>query len=525
MVSTKFDAMVSTMINFDEGLKLRYYLNNVNRRGYGVVYASYTLNGKCVRVSTHVKVREAYWSNGMILIPTKGMRSERILHQRASERLEKLKIEVDEVFCSYLNNITDIETLQNDVRSKINPMSKQSIKPRSIVSILPQTVRETISNPKSQRSILIYVTKFEEFLKTKGLDDDIKTLNQKTIEAYRDWIYEVQASSTAKNNLSNLLTVIKNTEKKFDVNFNVKRDLVTKISDNRTSEEKQDNIYALTHDDIAKLERVEGLNEIESLVRDLFLIQCFTGVRYEDLTKILNTKKHTESNGVTYAIFKSSKTKIKHIIPLNDVNLYPNALALILKHSNLDSVVRNHIYNATLKRIAKKANLNTIISHSIERNGKVEVTEMKVYEKISSHWGRHSCITNLQRVFHMQPSDIKMISGHADEKLINSIYTNTTINDKISMISKGLQNGKQSNTNNENSIIDLTEGKQVLRYLGVEIEPNLTFENVVEKVREREGMLMETYGVKVSTLKELFNYALPIEKRKQALGTLLEVLK
>lgn len=491
-----------------------------------MIYCIFQVGEKRIRVSTNLKAKEEYWNKG-IVIPQNGMLSEKHIHKLVDAKLNEVKQNADEVFYNYLcANSTDEENLIKNIRYVINPMKKKA-QPQSIVSLLSQTVRDT-PNEKTQRSQLAYVRKFGEYLKERKLKDEINSLNQKNIEDYRDWIEKKLSSSTAKNNLTNLLTIIKKVERKYEVFFGIDKNRIEPIVDKRTREEKNKNYVALTKEDLEKLKSVDDLTENQSIVRDLFLLQCYTSVRHEDLEELLNTDNQKVIESITYCIFSSEKTKITYHIPLDNTDLFPETIELVRKYANAKSLPSRDTYNYNLKTIAKKAKLDTIFNFTSEKGGKKEVTQMKVYEAISSHWGRHTCITNLVRYYGMQPKDIKYISGHADETMITQTYINTTVEDNVRAISKALAKGKTKRVDEVTpskpnyGISGLDEAKSVMRYLGISFADEVTFEEALRLIGERQWEIIDNYGVSVDLFKALYNLGLPMSKRVDALREILQ---
>ena len=519
-----------------EGLKYAYYVPKFNLRGWGVVYARFYVGDTLIRISTKVKAKKSFWNNGIILYPSSAMMSDKIIMRNVDTYLTDLYNRVDKVYCDFLCNETETEslTLINNIKNVINPMrSAKARKPQSLISMLKQTVEVTTENAKTKISQDTYINSYAEFLKVNRYVDDIKTLNQRNVLEFRNWLVDNLASSTARNTLTNFITIIHKCELKYDVNFGISRSNIPKIEDKRTTEERRENVYALTNEDLDKLRNVK-LSKTKSIIRDLFLILCQTSVRIEDLPELLNPKNYQDKDGVTYAIFKAQKTDARYIIPLNDSRLYANTLELINKYVGL-SVPKTVSFNIHLKEIARQANLGTLITHTSDKGGKKIEKTIHVYDKISSHWGRHTFITNAIRYFKLSPDKIKHITSHTDTTMIENVYTNTTVQDNINILSTALgetsQKTSANNTNNSASksnnynIDGLEEAKSVMRYLRIGFDDNVTFENAIQQISMRQIQLIEDYGINIEILKNLFNLTLPMNRRVYALHNLLESLK
>ena len=534
---TDFLTEISAENNFDEGLRFTYYVPSFNRRDWGCVYVRFYVSNVIYRISTKIKVKRAFWNNGIINYPKDSLMSEKILMRKVDSYLLSLADRVDSVYCDYLRNETTIDklTLVNNIKNTINPMSRKTKRPQSLISMLKLTVSDSTKSysTSTSDSNRDYINKFAAFLKVRKLKDDISTLNQKTINDFRDWLVSSVAATTANNILTNFLRFIKDCERKFDVDFGIDKDRIQKIVDSRSSEEKRGNFYALTHEDIDKLANLQ-LTKTKARIRDLFLLQCFTSVRFADLPQLLDPKNRIEKNGIVYSTFLSKKTDTRYLIPLNDTELYPQTLEILNKYVELKKIPTN--YNTRVKEIAQEANLDYVINHTSNKGGKKTTKQMFVYEKISSHWGRHTFITNAQRYFGISPDKIRLITSHSDTNMIEKVYTNTTLGDNIDILHSALR--KQSeNTQSNNStettpseknnynIDGINEAKSVMRYLQIPFDDNITFEEAISEIATEQAKLIENYGVNIPTLKVLFNLTQPLSKRINALRSVLKSLE
>lgn len=170
--------------------------------------------------------------------------------------------------------------------------------------------------------------------------------------------------------------------------------------------EDVDNIY-LTKDELKKLYKHDfSKNPKLERVRDLFMIGCWTGLRYSDLQQITPDKINGD-----FIELKQKKTGKKVVIPI-----HPTVVEILEKYKGeLPKPISNQKYNEYLKEAAEKAEINDIFIKSESRNGLVVEKKNPKYELISSHTARRSFCTNAYKD-NIPTLAIMSISGHRTEK-------------------------------------------------------------------------------------------------------------
>lgn len=129
----------------------------------------------------------------------------------------------------------------------------------------------------------------------------------------------------------------------------------------------------------------ERENYLEN-ARDLFLVGCWTGLRYSDFSSLKDDDVKQD-----YIRVKMEKTSGRVAIPL-----HPMLKKIIAKYNGgLPRPISNQKLNNYIKTAAKKAGLDHEIT--VRKNvGGVDVEETKrFYELISSHTARRSFATNM----------------------------------------------------------------------------------------------------------------------------------
>lgn len=135
----------------------------------------------------------------------------------------------------------------------------------------------------------------------------------------------------------------------------------------------------ITEEELTRLAQFEPKSDTERLVRDQFLIGCYTGARHSDFIKF----DETNIVGDTLS-YVSQKTKIHAVVPLSNT-------ARKLLHEKEDRTITERGFNNCIRRICKKCGINSTVK--VFRAGRDCVGEK--WEFVSSHTARRSFATNL----------------------------------------------------------------------------------------------------------------------------------
>lgn len=170
--------------------------------------------------------------------------------------------------------------------------------------------------------------------------------------------------------------------------------------------EEAETIY-LNESELTKLyEHDFDKNPSLDRVRDLFLVGCWTGCRFSDISQIT---PQSIQDGMIH--IKQYKTGKKVIIPL-----HPVVTAILNKyHGSLPEAISNQKFNKSLKLIAEAAKLSEMTHKAITKGGIRVSTAYKKHELVTTHTARRSFATNLYKSGFPTIS-IMAITGHTTEK-------------------------------------------------------------------------------------------------------------
>jgi integrase len=170
-----------------------------------------------------------------------------------------------------------------------------------------------------------------------------------------------------------------------------------------------DSIY-LSEDEILTIYNLD-LSQHPHLIqsRDLFVVGCWVGLRYSDLSRI----KPEHINGNTLRI-RTKKTREDVVIPFHSI-----AATIFQKYSNsLPQGKANANFNYDLKDIGELAGLNNRVQkRSVSRN-ESQTEFVKKWQMITAHTARRSFATNCYKMG-VPTRSIMAITGHRTEKAFN----------------------------------------------------------------------------------------------------------
>ncbi|RCW38683.1 site-specific integrase [Marinilabilia salmonicolor] len=383
---------------------------------YVRVYHGRLLGQKC---STGINVHPNHWS-----VKNNKIKSAYDKNNKNAD-LTNLKRYIEDI----LENVRDYSTIPNGwLKQTVDNYFKGVPVQNKVENIVEQEttlydyISEFIANSKDQINLktgkkLSYRV-YRDYIRTFELLKDFagnKPLNWNDIDLnfYDRFIMYLQkinigttdepkyfSANTVGKFIKNLKIFLnKATEDGINTNLKYKSHKFVKIS------VQSDNIY-LTTDDLKKIEDLDLSNfKGKEKVRDLFLIGCWTGLRFGDLS---NIRPENIKDGFIYV--EQSKTGDRVVIPV-----HPVVTSILDRYDGqLPPAISNQKTNDALKVIAKKAEINEPITISSISGGVKHSRTYQKWELVSSHTARRSFATNLYKAGFPSQSIMK-ITGHKSE--------------------------------------------------------------------------------------------------------------
>jgi integrase len=142
-------------------------------------------------------------------------------------------------------------------------------------------------------------------------------------------------------------------------------------------------------------------------VRDMFIIGCYTGLRFSD---IISIKPEHINDGMIE--ITQLKTKERVAIPITK-----EVERILTKYNNSLHKISNQKFNDYLYEVVKKCEgLKLEVSKKSIQGGKQIVMKNPKYEFVTSHTARRSFATNEYMNKGLSVRDIMAITGHKTEK-------------------------------------------------------------------------------------------------------------
>jgi site-specific recombinase XerD len=174
----------------------------------------------------------------------------------------------------------------------------------------------------------------------------------------------------------------------------------------RIYKEDVETIY-LTENELKTISAL-SLSPSDEQVRDAFLISCYTGMRYSDISR-LDANKHINFNENMITII-TQKTNNRVIVPLK-----PMVRSILEKYDNqMPKVQTNQSTNRVLKSICQRAGLTEPVALMVTSGGIRQEETYPKYKLVTSHTARRSFATNAFKSG-MPSISIMQITGHRTE--------------------------------------------------------------------------------------------------------------
>ena len=176
----------------------------------------------------------------------------------------------------------------------------------------------------------------------------------------------------------------------------------------------QKKIIFLTWEELTKLREFEIPPAKQSLdrVRDVFLFQCFTGLRYSDVYNLRSSDIKEDHIEVT-----TIKTSDSLVIELNKHSkaILEKYQDVVFEHDKALPVITNQKMNEYLKELAELAGINEPIRQTYYKgNERIDEVTPK-YALLGTHAGRRTFICNALALG-IPPQVVMKWTGHSDYK-------------------------------------------------------------------------------------------------------------
>jgi len=382
--------------------RANFFLKEPKSKDKTLVYLVFNYNNKRLKYSTGEKINPANWNDeeqrakGTKKFPE---------YPEFNSRLTSIEA------CSY----NAYRKILNDGNIPTNALLKKE---------LDKTVR--LGEKEKEYDLFSFIAKYIEDCKSIKANATIKAYNT-TLTRLKDYRTEKKKNFSFEeidlefyNSFVSYLTDEDYSQNTIGKHIKVLKTFLNEATDrgiNKTIEykkrkfkrpvEEPDKIYL----NVEELDSIYNLNLSKDKqlddVRDLFIIGCFTGLRFSDFSQ-LTQDNILDGNKIK---IRTGKTNETVIIPLHKY-----VKSILKKNKNeMPKALSNPKMNLNLKHLGTLAKINDTVETSITKGGVLVKKPFKKYQLIGTHTARRSFATNLY-LAGIPSITIMKITGHQTEK-------------------------------------------------------------------------------------------------------------
>ena len=397
---------------------VNFYLKDKKSTVKTGIMLFFSYNGTRNKICTVESIEPKFWDNNKQRAKqTKAFK----VYPEFNTRLQKIEEKAIDVYRTYLNNNEQQQTSE---------------------TLIKDLIKEAINNTPRKRAnlnydLLSYTKQFILDSQTgKRLNDKGKPLAYNTTKVYgifksnlvlykkdtgRSLSFEYVEDDFYPNFMDWMLSVKKYSTNTIYKQVRTLKLIVNSAADNgiTTNRLLGNRFKAITEETEAPYLSEQELKLIYDLdlsnksyldrARDLFLVGCWTGLRYSDFSTI--KKSYISEKFITIPTRKTGKEVVIPILPV--------VKAILEKYkgkteNSLPPPISNQKTNEFLKIIAEEAQINEMIIKSITKGGKVVTIKQPKFNFVTCHTARRSFATNMY-LRKVSPITIMAITGHVTE--------------------------------------------------------------------------------------------------------------
>jgi len=384
---------------------VNFYLKGNDKQSLSpsLLFLSFFYEGKRMRVSTQEKLFARNWNQ-----KEQRVRRTEEGYAELNERLDKLSSDYQKAY-RLLKSI-DKKITHETIREKIDSLNNRVNKDnKTLMGFINEFIElaafkvkpGTIKSYKTTRSVLLKLQSH----RNRRIDfDSIDLSFHDELNKYLSKNLSYSGNTIGKHVKNIKVFMNEASERGLNNNYEyLKKGF-------RVFKEDIDHIY-LSEEEILKLYELDLSSHIRiGYARDLFIVGCYTGLRFSDFSQI---KKENIRDGMIS--IRTQKTNELVTIPV-----HPMVEDIMKKYkgkfsNSLPPAFENQVMNSYLKEIGEKAKFNENVFIKKTIGGKKVEQTFKKWQIITTHTARRSFATNLF-LQEFPAISIMKITGHRSEK-------------------------------------------------------------------------------------------------------------
>jgi integrase len=382
--------------------EINFWLKEPKKKGETLVYMVINYKNKRLKYSTGEKINPAFWNSADQRAKETKKYAE---YPEFNARLASLKSTAQTTYRKILND--GLEPNNDLIKAELDRVVRftDSGGKMTLIQFIDRYIEE--SKPIKARGTIAAYSRTKDHLLSFSKEENKKVDFQDIdLEFYNSFIGYLTKKDYSQNTIGKQIKVLKTflneaTERGLNTTLEYKKRRF------KRPVEEPDKIY-LNLEELGRLKNLD-LSRDKQLdeVRDLFIIGCFTGLRFSDFSQ-LKPENIVDGNKIR---IRTGKTNEMVVIPMHKY------IRDILRKYNgrLPNALSNPKMNLNLKHLGGVAKINEPTETSITKGGKLVKETKEKFKLIGTHTARRSFATNLY-LQGIPAITIMKITGHKTEK-------------------------------------------------------------------------------------------------------------
>jgi integrase len=365
-----------------------------------LIYLIYRFNNQKLKYSTSEKVNPKLWNSEKQRVKELRNVPE---HTSLNRRLDDMALTVKTAFRDLINERkipTPYKLKEALDRDQFKEEYSQKLSLLKFVDDLTTHSNRKANTLKQWRQTWRRLVEFRDTTKTEV---DFDTIDMTFYDKFISFLIK---KGYTKNTIGGFIKTFKIFMNEA-VDRNMTKNLEYRNKKFKVMEEQVDKIY-LSQDELLKIYNLDLADDSRlEKVRDLFIIGCYTGLRFSDLIQVRPENIIQEGTQIK---IRTEKTAELVVIPLHKF-----VKGILSKYNgNLPPVISNQKMNKYLKEIGEIAGIDETVKIAITRGGKTENDLFCKFDLITTHTARRSFATNAY-LMDVPTISIMKITGHRTE--------------------------------------------------------------------------------------------------------------
>jgi integrase len=362
--------------------------NKVNSQGTCTIYLRYGHRQKSIDFSTGIKIKPNTWSenketiNSIASINKNKTNEELIIKLKrndllANAKISNLKAEVMEIARNLeLQKIDPVVEMVKSEFQKTNEVESADLGEEKLLKLYREFIDKTNKSDGTKEKYTNAVYHLDLFEKKRKISISIKDVTLSLFDDVIKFLFqEIKRHDNSIGLADNTVgTTIKNI--KVFLSYLIKRGYPIPNMLSELKVPKSDTpIFFLTEEELKTLENHQFKEDRLGKVRDVFIFNCYTGLRFSDLERL--NKEHITDGVLQMRAFKNQKDIY---VPITSI---PERI--LIKYDYELPIISEQKFNQYIKEACKAAEINSRVEIIKTSSGNKTYEHVPKWQVITSH--------------------------------------------------------------------------------------------------------------------------------------------